>query len=129
MLVGMDVTSLHERLLADAQRYSPASHTRELLGPFRDVILVQRAKFMSYEQISATFARHGLKVSPAAVGLFCRRHYTKAEIARVRQGHLAVPSPTPALPAKVAPAVGASARGPAITGPSQRGPKIARDNY
>ena len=74
----MDAPDLHSRLMDDARRYDPAAHTRGLLGPFRDVILLQRAKFMSYEQISATFARHGLKVSPAAVGVFCRRHYTKA---------------------------------------------------
>lgn len=127
----MNAPDLHSRLMDDARRYDPAAHTRGLLGPFRDVILLQRAKFMSYEQISATFARHGLKVSPAAVGVFCRRHYTKAEIERARQGQ--APNPAlgrvPAAPAKVAPALGAYAPGPAATGNGKRGPKIARDNY
>jgi hypothetical protein len=127
----MDAPDLHSRLMDDARRYDPAAHTRGLLGPFRDVILLQRAKFMSYEQISATFARHGLKVSPAAVGVFCRRHYTKAEIERARQGQASSPAlgRVPAAPAKVAPALGASAPGPAATGNGKRGPKIARDNY
>lgn len=127
----MDAPDLHSRLMDDARRYDPAAHTRGLLGPFRDVILLQRAKFMSYEQISATFARHGLKVSPAAVGVFCRRHYTKAEIERARQGQASNPTlgRVPAAPAKVAPALGASAPGPAATGNGKRGPKIARDNY
>lgn len=127
----MDAPDLHSRLMDDARRYDPAAHTRGLLGPFRDVILLQRAKFMSYEQISATFARHGLKVSPAAVGVFCRRHYTKTEIERARQGQASNPAlgRVPAAPAKVAPAVGASAPGPAATGNGKRGPKIARDNY
>ncbi|WP_415910177.1 hypothetical protein [Oleiharenicola sp. Vm1] len=127
----MDAPDLHSRLMDDARRYDPAAHTRGLLGPFRDVILLQRAKFMSYEQISATFARHGLKVSPAAVGVFCRRHYTKAEIERARQGQASRPAPgrPPGAPAKVAPALGASAPGPAATGNGKRGPKIARDNY
>ncbi len=127
----MDAPDLHSRLMDDARRYDPAAHTRGLLGPFRDVILLQRAKFMSYEQISATFARHGLKVSPAAVGVFCRRHSTKAEIERARQSQASSPAlgRVPAAPAKVAPAVGASAPGPAATGNGKRGPKIARDNY
>ena len=127
----MDAPDLHSRLMDDARRYDPAAHTRGLLGPFRDVILLQRAKFMSYEQISATFARHGLKVSPAAVGVFCRRHYTKAEIERARQGQASNPAlgRVPAAPAKVAPALGASAPGPAAIGNGKRGPKIARDNY
>jgi hypothetical protein len=127
----MDAPDLHSRLMDDARRYDPAAHTRGLLGPFRDVILLQRAKFMSYEQISATFARHGLKVSPAAVGVFCRRHYTKAEIERARQSQASSPAlgRVPAAPAKVAPALGASAPGPAATGNGKRGPKIARDNY
>ena len=122
---------LHDRLMAHARSYDPAVHTRSLLGPYRDVLLVWRAKFMSYEQISATFARHGLKVSPAAVGVFCRRHYTKAEIERARQSQASSPAlgRVPAAPAKVAPALGASAPGPAATGNGKRGPKIARDNY
>ncbi len=127
----MDAPDLHSRLMDDARRYDPAAHTRGLLGPFRDVILLQRAKFMSYEQISATFARHGLKVSPAAVGVFCRRHYTKAEIERARQSQASSPAlgRVPAAPAKVTPALGASAPGPVATGNGKRGPKIARDNY
>ncbi len=127
----MDAPDLHSRLMDDARRYDPAAHTRGLLGPFRDVILLQRAKFMSYEQISGTFARHGLKVSPAAVGVFCRRHYTKAEIERARQSQASSPAlgRVPAAPVKVAPALGASAPGPAATGNGKRGPKIARDNY
>jgi len=34
------------------------------------VLLLWRAKFMSYEQIAATLTRHGVKVSPASVGIF-----------------------------------------------------------
>ncbi|MDB6094815.1 MAG: hypothetical protein JWM32_2377 [Verrucomicrobia bacterium] len=59
----------------DATRYDPAEHTGGILGPYRDVLLLQRAKFMSYDLIAATFARKGLKISPAAVGCFCRRNF------------------------------------------------------
>lgn len=122
---------LHARLLEDARKYDPAAHHRSLLAPFKDVILVFRAKFMSYEQISATFSLHGLKVSPAAVGVFCRRTFSKAEIMRVRQGLPMTKAPSRALPspATVAPALGASAAGAAASAPTRRGPKIARDNY
>jgi hypothetical protein len=129
----MDAADLHSRLLDDARNYDSAAHTGGLLGPYRDVLLLQRAKFMSYEQISATFARHGLRVSPAAVGMFCRRHFTKAEIERARKSSPSAPAtltqaaPRPG-PASGAPTFGVSAPGP-VSGGTKRGPKIARDNY
>jgi hypothetical protein len=94
-----------------------------LLGPYRDVLLLQRAKFMSYEQISATFARHGLRVSPAAVGMFCRRHLTKAEIERARKPSSSAPSTLPQAalrpsPASGAPTFGVSARDRSAAEPS-----------
>jgi hypothetical protein len=131
----MESPELHALLMEDARTYDPAAHTRSLLAPFRDVLLLQRAKFMSYEQISATLTRHGLKVSPAAVGVFCRRNFTKAEIERARH----TPSTTTSAatsrripnsgPASGAPTSGVSAPGPSTAGTGKRGPKIARDNY
>lgn len=111
--------------MEDAQRYDPSAHTRELLAPYRDVILIWRAKFMSYEQVAATLARHGLIVSPAAVGVFCRRHFTKTEILRERvrvQQDISVPGAAdrPRIPAPP-PAGGGQ--------PAKRGPRIARDDY
>lgn len=119
-------SELHDRLMEEARRYDPAQHTRSLLSPFRDVILLQRAKWMSYEQIAATMTRHGLKVSPAAVGCFCRRSYTKAEIDALRQK--VEPKPSSAA----APASGKSAprpTSPVSREPGRRGPKIARDDF
>jgi len=128
----MDASELHTRLMEDARRYDPAAHTRGLLAPYRDVLLLQRAKFMSYEQISATLTRHGLKVSPAAVGVYCRRNFTKAEIERARQSPPTIQAErrlASASPAPGAPTLGVSAPGPSTTGNGKRGPKIARDNY
>ncbi len=132
----MESPELHALLMEDARTYDPAAHTRSLLTPFRDVLLLQRAKFMSYEQISATLARHGLKVSPAAIGVFCRRNFTKAEIERARHtpsvnalaGAASRRSPTSG-PASGAPTSGVSAPGPSTASTGKRGPKIARDNY
>ncbi len=116
----MDQTALHARLMDDARRYDPTEHQRSLLMPFKDVILLWRAKFMSYEQIAATLTRHGLRTSPAAVGVFCRRHYTKADILRERQRVEMDRKPAPTLPSVPIATSGGAAK---------RGPRIARDNY
>lgn len=121
----MENSPLHARLMEDARRYNPAEHTRSLLVPYRDVVLLWRVKFMSYEQIAATLTRHGIKVSPAAVGVFCRRTYTKAEIVRERQRLEAGDGKKPAIgnsPAKPTPEL-------IPANPGKRGPKIARDDY
>ncbi|WP_438479712.1 hypothetical protein [Oleiharenicola lentus] len=113
-------TELHARLLADARSYDPAVHHRGLLGPYRDVLVLWRAKFMSYEQIAAALTRHGIKVSAAGVGAYCRRAITKVEIERMRQEHLSGKTPISPTP-KIA--------SPQPPGVAQRGPKIARDDY
>lgn len=119
----MEPSELHNRLLDSARRYDPADHTRGLLAPYRDVLLLQRAKFMSYEQIAATLLSHGLKVSPAAVGCFCRRHFTKAEIEAARRQATSPYSPTSGgnTPPPAAPHSNRE--------PGKRGPKIARNDY
>jgi len=130
----MDFTELHDRLMTDAQQYDAGSHARGILTPFRDIILLQRAKFMSYELIAITLARHGLKISAPAVGVFCRRNFTKAEIERTRQTlraglKEAGRGPSSMAPAPVAPPLGGSAPGPSPSSNGRRGPRIARDNY
>jgi hypothetical protein len=123
-----ETNELHARLMEDARNYDPAAHHRGLLGPYRDVLLVWRAKFMSYEQIAATLSVYGIKVSPAGVGVYCRSQFTKAEIERARREHrttarATTPAPTSTtIPPAVTPP-------PADFGAGRRGPKIARDNY
>lgn len=122
---------LARRLIADAEHYDAAAHARSLLAPYRAALLLQRAKFMSYEQISATLARHGINVSPTAIGVFCRRNFTKAEIERVRRERAIRPSPTPQ---QELPGITTASQPPpppsAPQPPSgQRGPKIARDDF
>lgn len=55
-------TDLHARLLQDARNYDPAAHHRSLLVPYRDVLLLWRAKRKSYEQIAASLSSHGNRV-------------------------------------------------------------------
>jgi len=126
----METPELFARLLDDARHYDPSAHTRGLLAPYREVLLLQRAKYMSYEQIAATLTRHGLKVSPAGVGVYCRRTFDKAEIERMRR-HLSAEAATGAAPRATAPpSVLPLLATPTVTAtPGKRGPKIARDNY
>ena len=126
----MPSSDLHARLMEEAWRYDPAEHSRNRLAPFRDVLLVWRAKSMSYEMIAATLTRHELKTSPAGVGAFFRRTLSQAEILR-EQTRLRTEKPT--WPAATAPSfLGLSAVAPPVPAPlppGRRGPKIARDNY
>jgi hypothetical protein len=126
----MPSSDLHARLLDDARSYNPSAHHRSLLDPFRDVILLQRAKFMSYDQIAAVFTRNGLKVSGPGVAGYCRRTFTKAEILRVREELIPESPAGPATTAPSLPGLSAVATPAPIPLPSgRRGPKIARDNY
>ena len=123
-------SELHARLLQDARNYDPAAHHRGLLAPYRDVLLLWRAKFMSYEQIAATFVSHGIRVSPAGIGAYCRSHFTKHEIDRARSeapvSNRPGPPGRPSAAAAPSPAAGFT---PSVPTPNRRGPKIARDNY
>ena len=94
----------------------------------RDVLLLWRAKFMSYEQIAATLTSHGIRVSPAGVGVYCRGHFTKAEIERAR-GAVRDANNSTALGRVTAAATPPASPRPAESAPNRRGPKIARDNY
>ncbi len=123
----MDASDLHTRLLDEAQRYDPDQHLRSLLAPFRDVILLQRAKFMSYEQIAAALTRHGLKVSPQGVGYFCRKNFTKSEIAALRRELARRKSADGTAGAK--PSAAPVATAVPTREPGKRGPKIARDDF
>ena len=122
-------TELYARLLDDARSYDPAAHNRSLLTPYRDVLFLWRVKFMSYEQISASLTKHGIKVSPAGVGVFCRRTFTKPEILKERLRLDSTPAKGPAATAPSSGGLFAVAK-PAPPGtPGRRGPKIARDDY
>jgi len=112
---------LHARLMADARAYDPSAHHRSLLEPYRDVILLWRAKFMSYEQIAATLVKHGIRVSPAGVGVYCRRTYSQAELERTRREQLKPATPTSG-------ARPGGSRAPESPGGKRTGPKVARDD-
>jgi len=126
----MEVSELQTRLIEDARRYDPAVQGRTLLGPHRDALLMYRVKFLSYEQIAAALLRNGLRVSAAAVGVYCRRNFTKAEILRERRRLETDSRRTTALPAHATfPTGEAPPRPSAPLVSGKRGPKIARDDF
>lgn len=126
----MEIADLNACLMEDARRYDPAINRRTLLAPHREVLLLYRAKGLSYERISAALHKQGLKVAPPTVGAFCRQHITEAEILRERRrleagsrrANAAPPSP-------VVPFAASSAKSHAAPAPGRRGPKIARDDF
>ena len=124
----MEVTEMQARLIEDARSYNPATHARTLLGPHREALLMYRVKGMSYERIAATLLRNGLKVSAPAVGVFCRHHFTKADILRERR-RLEAESRRTVPGAASFPAGEAPAKLAVQPPPGRRGPKIARDDF
>jgi len=99
----MDSTDLNARLIDEARRYDPAEHARGRLAPFREALLIWRAKSASYEQIAASLTKQGLKISSAGVGAYCRRAISQAEIlreqARLRIEKATIPTATaPSFP-------------------------------
>ena len=126
----MTASDIHTRLLEEARRYDPTTHHRSALDQFRYVILLQRAKSMSYEQIAGAFTRNGFKVSGPGVAGYCRRTFPKAEILRERQRLETELMKQPAATTPSSPGLSTVAKPetpPAV--PGKRGPKIARDNY
>jgi hypothetical protein len=117
----MGPDELHARLLEEAKRYNPPIG-RSSLVPYRDVILLWRAKGMSYEKIAATLKQNGLKISSAGVGVFCRGHLTRTEIERARRDQVTSSNSMP-FNSSLSKALGT----PQILG--QRGPRIARDDF
>ncbi|MBL9219069.1 MAG: hypothetical protein JNG82_11310 [Opitutaceae bacterium] len=101
----MDAVEQRERILEDAHRAVPAGR-QVRLAPHREAVLIYRARGFSYEQIAAALNRLGLQASPTNVGLFCRRHFRKADIQRKRLeletaasvSGTPVPAPTPRVP-------------------------------
>lgn len=90
--------------------------------PHRDALVLWRAKSVSYEEISANFAKHGLKVSPSAVGVFCRGKLSKAEIERARHQLTSTERPSALASSQV------RLKSPELDF-NRRSPRIARDDY
>jgi hypothetical protein len=124
--------------LAGDYHHNPIQHI--ILNPYKNSILVFRAKYATYETITSTLNDKGVKVSEATVRKFCRTHQQevkrlRAEFDRKRRETESRPetravSPDPAETAATSeasrtPSTSETAR-PGILG--KPGPKIAREN-
>lgn len=109
--------------MEEARRFEARGYRPSKLAPHRNVIVLYRAKGLSYERIAAAFVKHGLKVSPPTVGLFCRQHIKETEVLRERRRleveTRQIGAERPLVPFSSPPA--SSAR--------RRGPRIARDDF
>ncbi len=66
--------------IAGDYEHNPVQHV--ILNPFKNSILVLRAKYATYEHITTTLNEQGVKVSEATVRKFCRTH--QQEVKRLR---------------------------------------------
>lgn len=119
----METAELNARLMEEARRFDTQGYRPSKLVPHRNVILLYRAKGLSYERIAAAFVKHGLKVSPPTVGLFCRQHIKETEVLRERR-RLEADARRAEEAGPVVPFVPATAHAP-----GKRGPRIARDDF
>jgi len=123
-------TDIHAALLESAKQYQHAVTPQAVLEPYKDGILLLRAKYASYETITETLTTHGVQVSGATVRKFCRRHHAEMRRLRTaldaeRRAAAAAQKPTPDAPASAP----LPPERPALTSEiGKRGPRIARDD-
>ncbi len=117
-----NLEQLKAALLAEAMQLEPDARTRSPLAPHRETVVVLRAKRLSYEKISKFFSARRCRVSPAAVGRFCRQHASAADVSRFLVGQQLPPltngGAQPSHPPVLVPSF--------ITRP--RGPKTPQNN-
>lgn len=119
----MEHAELNLRLMEEARRFEAQGYRPSKLAPHRNVIVLYRAKGLSYERIAAAFVKHGLKVAPPTVGLFCRQHIKETEVLRERR-RLEVETRQVEAERPVVPFAA-----PVPRSAGRRGPRIARDDF
>ena len=114
-----------------AQEYQHNPNQHVVLEPLKDAILLLRAKYATYDTITETLNKNGIKVSEASVRRFCRTYYNEVkrlqhEVNRKRreaasgQENSTRPSSAPA---------GDSSKRSSFSETSKPGPKIAREDF
>ncbi len=122
-------TDIHAALLESAKQYQHSVTPQAVLEPFKEAILLLRAKYASYETITETLTSHGVQVSGATVRKFCRRHHAEMRRLRTaldaeRRAAAATQKPHSDAPASASPP---PERPPLTPEIGKRGPRIARD--
>jgi len=109
-------------ILNIAKQYHQVARHSSIIEPFKDGVLLLRAKDASYENIATTLNGNGINVSAATIRKFCLR-YT-AEIKRLRSEKQRSPD-DPVTTEK--PTDTPTTRSSFDSMISRPGPKIARD--
>jgi hypothetical protein len=118
-------------ILKFAQEYQHNPNQHIALEPHKEAILVLRAKYATYDTITETLNKNGVKVSEASVRRFCRTNYNEikrlqGEANRKRRESESTQQ-NPPKPAAVA--GGNSSKQPSFSDLRQPGPKIAREDF
>lgn len=119
-------------LMALAGQYQHVVQSPSVLEPYKEPLLLLRAKYASYEQITEMFNERGINISLATVRKFCRKH--NVEMKRMRQEIDAVKNKEAldfkATDSSSVPPIGQTQteRPPLTADAGERGPRIARDN-
>ena len=114
--------------IAGDYEHNPVQHV--ILNPFKNSILVLRAKYATYEHITTTLNEQGVKVSEATVRKFCRTHQQEVKRLRAetdRKRREAGGSGHTKSEAHETSSSEPSSRSPSSLESSKPGPKIARE--
>ena len=111
-------------ILNIAKQYQRVARHSSLLEPFKDGVLLLRAKDASFENIATTLNDNGINVSAATIRKFCLRY--GAEIKRLRNEKQRLPD-DPVTAAK--PNDSSTTRSSSTSMISKPGPKIAREDF
>lgn len=121
----------HLDKLADDYQHNPIQHV--ILNPFKNSILKLRAKYATYENITATLTSNGVKVSEATVRKFCRTHLQEVKRLRIeidrkrRETEVTTESKTTSRELSESTGSTAAHRSSLTSDASKPGPKIARE--
>jgi hypothetical protein len=121
-----------DEILKFAQEYQHNPNQHVVLEPLKEAILLLRAKYATYDTITETLNKNGVKVSEASVRRFCRTYYNdikrlQSEVNRKRRESTASTS-TGAAGSPERPPAGGEKR-PSVSDTAKPGPKIAREDF
>jgi hypothetical protein len=112
--------------LAQDYKHNPNLHV--ILDPYKDAVLILRAKCATYNAITEMLRTNGIKVSEATVRNFCCRHQTEIKQLRneiARRDKDATVTPTTST---VTAGTSTLSQRPSFSEIRRPGPKIARDD-
>ena len=122
-------TNIHDALLESAEQYQHSVTPQAVLEPYKDAILLLRAKHASYEKITDTLTMHGVQISVSTVRKFCLRYHTELErrraVIEVERGAVVAGEKSSPAPSVAAPP--SSEHSPPAFGIGKRSSRIARD--